>query len=456
MLYGETLHRAYSGLILAASVLIIVYSGYLFGSDQFQIFYKLLIIPLIIITLIKPHIGLIFTIVTLPVLEVLPDVPFLNTTTVFLGGLAFLSYIYYLISNQKRRYILTHPIHWLLLAFILWTVGTHPSVAINAPDRNWLFTLVQLFILLWLAPQLLDTPARQHSFMLMFIVFCVISSITIFQGYFADSQRIALQDYLSARQDGLLGGANTAARYFTIATLFAFHLWFVSDKKFLPRSFLITSVIILVIGVFWTYSRSAMLLLIIASGLFMFLYPNNRSLIAFVLLFIFLIIVIVLPKEILGRFNAISGSVQNETDTVGLRYDLWKNAIRMWLDYPLYGIGIGQFRYNVRHYQLFDRQGHPMPNVGAHNMYLQVLAENGIVGFMLFMIPIGMALFRFWRHENYSDLPLARVWLIVLCILLLGGITKHDSYEKFLWFILGMSLSFGGVNGSEETNRDLM
>lgn len=58
------------------------------------------------------------------------------------------------------------------------------------------------------------------------------------------------------------------------------------------------------------------------------------------------------------------------------RVDIWKNLLSLWAENPIFGIGW----YNFLHYniELFDRANY------AHNTYLEVLVETGLVGFTLY------------------------------------------------------------------------
>jgi O-antigen ligase len=70
------------------------------------------------------------------------------------------------------------------------------------------------------------------------------------------------------------------------------------------------------------------------------------------------------------------------------RSDLWAIAINLWLSHPLFGVGF---------------KGLPplMPDqMPAHNAYLGILAEVGIVGFSGYMIIVGVALYYTLKRED--------------------------------------------------------
>jgi O-antigen ligase len=103
----------------------------------------------------------------------------------------------------------------------------------------------------------------------------------------------------------------------------------------------------------WKLVASAMIFLIILFAVA--LWANDKSL-----------------SLILGGFN--------QTDTVqslGGRAEIWRSAVQMIKERPLLGAGLGTFGVNFPRFTLWDGQ---LIAEAAHNDYLQVLCDTGIVG----------------------------------------------------------------------------
>jgi O-antigen ligase len=77
----------------------------------------------------------------------------------------------------------------------------------------------------------------------------------------------------------------------------------------------------------------------------------------------------------------------DETRSLGLaqRTAIWRDSLRIIRDFPLTGVGSGNFANAMRVYQSGDRT---YSWNEAHNGYLQVAAEGGL----LFVIPVAVAL----------------------------------------------------------------
>jgi O-antigen ligase len=68
----------------------------------------------------------------------------------------------------------------------------------------------------------------------------------------------------------------------------------------------------------------------------------------------------------------------------GSRFEIWEAAIRMWWEFPLMGIGQGNF-YRLSEIASFSKSHFLILNRGenAHNYFLQTLTETGIVGIVI-------------------------------------------------------------------------
>lgn len=83
---------------------------------------------------------------------------------------------------------------------------------------------------------------------------------------------------------------------------------------------------------------------------------------------------------VLRRLGRTMSNVQGGQDIIGVRRELWDLAIDSYRKHPILGIGIGNFaKYTGA-------------QTDTHNTYLQVLCEQGIIGFVLY---VGAIVFSF-------------------------------------------------------------
>jgi len=121
----------------------------------------------------------------------------------------------------------------------------------------------------------------------------------------------------------------------------------------------------------------------------------------------------------------------------------WESAWNMFLDHPIIGVGPGRFKY-----EYLDKYILPMARertaAHAHNNFLQVLAENGVIGFLIFLglfshIVIKAAI----GCRDPIHRPVALAVLVSTMALLAMGMTEYY-YENFVvmrvfWLLTGMA-----------------
>jgi O-antigen ligase len=113
--------------------------------------------------------------------------------------------------------------------------------------------------------------------------------------------------------------------------------------------------------------------------------------------------------------------------TVSSRLQIWYDSFRLFLQAPWLGIGAGQMRAET--FLLAD-----MPSTlaskrifeNAHNLFLHMLAEMGVGGFLLVLV----GLIAWLRGFKWRALNLETWWLIAL----LGVLGIHSMLEYPLWF----------------------
>lgn len=392
----------------------------------------------IFLILSKPYLGVVFTLVSLPVVDLLPTIPFLTSIVVLIGVVTLAGFLIHRKKELGKRLFNFGSVHGVGLLFVGWVSISYFQGNLFLSSRNWAFTFIQLWLLIWLAGELLDSPEKHHVFMWMFsLVSAIAAIISIQQGNIGDTIST------STRAIGLAGNPNGTGRYLVVAMLFFNYLGTVTTKRFL-RLLAVGGAIITFLGVFFTLSRSAILILIVSVLLQNIFYARRKASFQLILTYIIAGFVIwFLSDQIMSIIKSIMPSILQGTDTVGVRYKLWQAAWRMWLDHVFQGVGIGMYPIYLKYYAqgLAPHYWNSYP----HNTYLSALAETGLVGFVLFFLLLGLSFRNFvqsGKAEDVKMISLRHVWLIVFVAVLLGEITANGLYDKLLWFLFGISVYF--------------
>ena len=85
-----------------------------------------------------------------------------------------------------------------------------------------------------------------------------------------------------------------------------------------------------------------------------------------------------------------------EDTSVGLRFALWESTIAMIEEHPLLGVGWGSYYLAYPDYNFFIQDEHVLI-FHAHNMYLNMLAEVGIIGGAAFLLTFFAQGFLCWK-----------------------------------------------------------
>ena len=388
-----------------------------------------------VVILINPYMGLAFTVASQSIADILPVIPGFTSLVPLIGLITVLGFIFKAGREHIKGAFRFYLPHILGLLFIFWFFITNPSAAWMGTGRNWLFTYLQLWVLMWLASFLLDTPKKQQIFMWIFTITAIITAIAIFnRGGFLEEIDPTL------RAAGFTQGANTAARYFVAAFVFLYYLRTTMKGTFWNIA-TIVGMIIMFLAVYYTVSRTGMVLLAVAVILLFLLTPRmkNRFQIIVIAVIAFTILLI-FSSSILQVIGQIVPVVSEGTDTMGLRYALWEAGWEMWKDHPIIGVGVGMFPSNLKFYPNPRYYHYFQTGLVAHNIYVAILTETGVIGFIIFTGFLLSVVYLLVKNRNKLDekwKPIANVWLVVIVVLLIGGLTKTDQAEKILWLTMG-------------------
>lgn len=153
------------------------------------------------------------------------------------------------------------------------------------------------------------------------------------------------------------------------------------------------------------------------------------------------------------------------TGTSSGRLDLWRVALRVFAGHPLGGVGLGNYQvvepsYATQTMNLDFVRFIVTDRLVAHNTYLQMAAELGLVGLFLFLtivaLPLrlaGRALAR--MGEALGDLEFHVRGLLAGTIgMLVTYVFLSAEYEKPLWLVLGLLASVPALLRDDAVERD--
>ncbi len=129
------------------------------------------------------------------------------------------------------------------------------------------------------------------------------------------------------------------------------------------------------------------------------------------------------PPELLGRI----GSAVTERGTegsLGGRWGLWMESISAFAERPVAGVGLEAHRAAIP------------TGKEAHNMYISVLTETGLVGFLFFMGVIGTVIASVLRHQGWDRW----YWSVQLLVIAIGGMSLTITDFKSVWIMVALAV----------------
>ena len=115
--------------------------------------------------------------------------------------------------------------------------------------------------------------------------------------------------------------------------------------------------------------------------------------------------------SLLGGFIGYRTGILNEYFNPTHRFAVWKKSVEIWKERPITGYGLGSFR------QIFHRAAPEFEPDGlwaqAHNEYVQILFEQGIVGLGIILSLMWVALYSFWRKRK-GLIPITSLFVFAL------------------------------------------
>lgn len=234
--------------------------------------------------------------------------------------------------------------------------------------------------------------------------------------------------YGETRRTLSIGGSNVdnnnLATMMCLQVVAGFFLFLRTPKKGSKIIYLFLSALI-IIAIFYTGSRGSLVGLALSFVILFLVSRTHHKIIklvvaSMIIIAIFYLLVLVLPSSVTQRF-----SIESVLETGGSgRFEIWADAFILFKEAPLlnklFGFGWSSFPYIMKSsFHWF---------VAAHNDYIEVLVELGVLGFALYVVML-LTFFNIARKKDICLVPL-------LAIILFSSVSMELLVKKMLWMVL--------------------
>jgi len=160
----------------------------------------------------------------------------------------------------------------------------------------------------------------------------------------------------------------------------------------------------------------------------------GKALVAIVAIFV---LIFVFNSNIITQRLATSFNLKEGSNAE--RYKNWTQATGMIQDYPLGGVGLGNYAKTV------DPTAADRSSIYAHNLFLDIAAETGILNAIIFLLLIFVSVWRNIRNNNMISLGVAAG----LIAFLIHSIFDTALYSPQVLTLLLIIIALG-LNGNEK------
>jgi O-antigen/teichoic acid export membrane protein/O-antigen ligase len=227
---------------------------------------------------------------------------------------------------------------------------------------------------------------------------------------------------------------------------------FAITKNFFSRAGLWIAVAIMALGLAAAQSRGGLVSALVAMIAAFALFPRHRA-----RMFLALIPVVLVVGAFFASDPEAARRVTTFTSGGSGRTELWTVADRMWQAHPINGVGIGNYESASAKFVQApgDLQQITELIVRAqlvHNEYLQLLAELGVVGLLLYLAVVGACMRAAWAAARIFDrlglekLSMAARGLLVGEIgLLASAMFVSNGDDRRYWLLLALGPALLGI-----------
>ncbi|HYE83296.1 MAG TPA: O-antigen ligase family protein [Clostridia bacterium] len=306
--------------------------------------------------------------------------------TMALLGLILLTAVSYgvrLFRDKSMSFRITILDYFVVLFGI---VLFYSSITSYTPNNSMLALLVHAAYILFYFVLINTIKTRQQLFTVVALL-VLSTTLTSMYGLYqlktvgATSEAwvdTTLFEDIKARVGSTFENPNVLGEYLVLIIPVAIAmLW--GHKNWLSRLVTIGLVAVMLVCLVYTYSRGAYVGLMLAFALFAVLRDRRFVILGVIGL---LMLPFVLPPSVINRFT----SIGNLSDTSSYyRISVWLGSLKLAMDYWPSGIGLGlePFKLLYPKYSFNAAYAHH-----SHNIYIQLLIETGISGFLMFFAMI--------------------------------------------------------------------
>lgn len=366
--------------------------------------------------------------------------------------------------SERPRVLVSDPVIWWMLAYLvvgatgLWFARDTDAVMSRLVDTAKDCVIAGLIFNL-----LITRQAFERAVWGLLIVGAALSALTVYQemtktydnNYWGFAQAAVRQISTTMDDRARAFGTVNDPNYFgqLLLVLVPLAVWAaLNGRTWRGKSFGLAALLLLLAAIGLTFSRGAYLGAVIVLGVYaMYLRLDARYVLILPLIGALLYVA---PPEFRARFGTLDevlpgnsagayadGSIQGRTVKAEI-------ALTMAADHPIFGVGRGNYRLHYRDYINEIEGAGSNTERDAHSLYLEVAAEQGMIGLAIFIGLLATVWGRLRKAEllfnaadDYRMAALAVAVKVGFLGYLVTSLFLHGAYGYMLWLQVGMAVA---------------
>ncbi len=310
----------------------------------------------------------------------------------------------------------------LLCAAVLLSVplGDDPANSFNS-----FFDFLKVVLIFVVMVNVIRTESRWKFLVLLLLLISCFLGVSAVWDYRAGFQLIE-GDRVTGSIGNMFKNPNDLALHLVTMVPISVGL-FLSTRNPFTKVFYAFCAVFMLAGIMVTQSRGGLVGLVFAGGVLLWkLIPRSRMLALAALLILGGAFVVFAPGGFAGRFSTVLED--GRFSSAGARKDDLKRSIIVTLRHPLFGIGIGNYRFRSNR------------AVATHNSYTQVSAEAGIAAMVIYIMFLLTPLKRLRALERDTVLDRKKARFHYLAIGMQASLVGYMvcslfASVAFLWYV---------------------
>lgn len=414
---------------------------------------------LLLFILHRPQpLTLLYLLIFITPLGVLTKIPGTETTVRPFVGMALAGFWILAMLLERNRLILTRELGYLAVfmaaVFVTSLVQDSPRDSIRP-----LFTYAQIFVLVFLMVQNLTTVGKVTTTLwLMALSLTIVGCFMIITGVGIGNIAAYRTLYSSgsyARVSSIYDTSGGSGFIMAVAMVVSV-IMLRMTQGLLPRIILVVSLAISTAGLLFSLTLSTILAALTALPLAMLRHTR----ISLRTMSLYAVGLVAIGTILYFSFPPITARIHDHYDSMtsehNLRLFTWRGALDIFTQNPVLGVGAGNTERDMGyHFPVW----HPKfgRSRAAHNTYLGIAADHGLVGlipFALLAVGLGRGLYRTAnRAEDRGQKDLALLCQGVLTVLaasLVPMFFLNLEREDFIWLFIGLGMALINIGNQME------